>query len=298
MPVVALQCAKAGAVVFALLMLYALMPAPARAEGLTDAQLEQVSTLLASFNTSDATIAKVKAVLQDSEAFDKRPLPLAASNAKASLCGIIARNLGRGSSGDDVERLQMFLQKTGDLVASSTGFFGPVTEQALQKWQARMQLATSGDPVSTGFGALGPKSREFLMAHCNGMATSTSAMPGAPVCFLRANKSTVAAGDSVVLRWESKNATWASSADGSRGKPNGSIEVKPTETTTYIKHVYNDTAQADCTVTVTVGDGSTATPTEKVVQAPSLNFGHLFSLMGSGAAAVMDGYLSLFNLGL
>ncbi len=107
----------------------------------------------------------------------------------------------RGSMGDDVTQLQDFLQQTGDLaLGSTTNFFGPATERALQAWQARMGLANNGDASSTGFGAVGPKTRAAIMMHCkekhqDGQASSTQPLgasnTGSPVCVLKASKTSI-----------------------------------------------------------------------------------------------------------
>jgi hypothetical protein len=219
------------------------------------------------------------------------------------------RNLGRGNTGDDVSMLQNFLRNAGDLHdASSTGFFGDATEHALGQWQVRMGIATSGDAITSGFGFLGPKTREMLMRQCKellgyknnaGGNASTSPFTGgtqpAPTCVLFADKTTIAVGATAILVWDSKNATSASSVTGERGPAHGYIRVTPTETTTYLKKVYGAGGEGSCTITVTVAS-TTPNPTPKVVF--NIDLGHVFSLMGSGVAAVMDGYLSLFGMSL
>jgi peptidoglycan hydrolase-like protein with peptidoglycan-binding domain len=303
------------AVTFALLMVYAVLPMPARAaEGLTDAQIQAVTNLLASFNTDQAMVAKVEATLRGNDSAALRPTAASVAMPGASACGMLERNLKRGSTGEDVSALQQFLQKTGDFAAASTtDFFGPATEKALQQWQARMGVVNQGDSDSTGFGALGPKTREMIAMHCNpvgdqggqaGPSPATSSaqpagMNAAPVCTLRASKNAVQSGEQVTLTWESKNATWASSVSGDKGPVRGSITVSPTETMTYLKRVYGPGGEGQCTTTVTVGDDATPTAEVKVVIAsPSINVGQILSLMGSGMAAVMDGYLSLFGMSL
>ncbi len=231
----------------------------------------------------------------------------------ASACAMLMRNLRKGDAGEEVSRLQEYLREEGDLDnASATSFFGDKTEQALKNWQARMGVADKGSAETHGFGVLGPKTRKMLMERCKenrGVGSHSSTTPpqiprdnvgtydpSKPVCILKPSRNRIKLGESVTLKWESKNATWASTASGDKGAPSGSVTMTPTETTTYVKLVYNEAGQGNCTATVEVG---TTTPnmTRKIVIAPNIiDLGHLFSLMGSGAAAVMDGYLSLFNL--
>lgn len=337
LPVSVLKVARMFAVVFALLMLFAVMPAPAHAAALTEVQTQAVINLLASFGADQTTLSNVSLALRGASRDDvMKALGVSSTTPKdhpkeqgdnmpriksefpgASACGLLQRALGRGSNGDDVMQLQNFLHMTGDFVnASTTGFFGPATERALQEWQARVGVVKDGDAATTGFGALGPKTRGMIMVHCKemqdgrpSMGTSTNPMSGGaygtndatttPSCTLTANKTSIQAGETIELVWNSKNALYASSVGGGQGPVHGMIRVSPTETMTYLKHVYNNVGQGDCTITIMVGDDVTPAAEKKVVIVPTtIQMGHVISLMGSGMAAVMDGYLSLFGMSL
>ncbi len=234
-----------------------------------------------------------------------------------SAFGQLVRNLNKGDRGEEVSHLQRCLRVVGDFdFASTTSYFGEKTEAALRRLQAREGIASSGDPSTTGFGALGPKTRQLLMARCRGNgggpgsgspASSTPQRPkdnvgsddsSKPTCKLKASKEHVAPGESVTLTWESKNATWASTINGGRGEPEGSVTLTPTDTTTYLKLVYNATGQGHCSATVEVGTTTPAANQKVVVTPKIIDIPRVFSLMGSGTAAVMDGYLSLFGLAL
>lgn len=76
------------------------------------------------------------------------------------ICGILNRSLSQGSRGDDVIGLQEFLQTQGYLAVSPTGYFGPMTSQAVAKWQ-------TSEGVSA-VGVFGPMSRERLKVRCGG----------------------------------------------------------------------------------------------------------------------------------
>lgn len=62
------------------------------------------------------------------------------------------RSLSRGSSGDDVRKLQEFLAKDKEIYPEGliTGFFGPLTEAAVKRWQEKNEI----EPM----GVIGPKS--------------------------------------------------------------------------------------------------------------------------------------------
>lgn len=80
-------------------------------------------------------------------------------------CPVITRFLSYGSSGTDVTNLQLFLADDGLLEMSSvSGFFGKLTETAVQAWQFAKQIVTEGTPTTTGYGAVGAKTRAALAA--------------------------------------------------------------------------------------------------------------------------------------
>jgi peptidoglycan hydrolase-like protein with peptidoglycan-binding domain len=304
-------------IVFALSLFLSMLPAPAHAEGqaLTEAQVQAVLQLLKSFNTQDSVVANVELALRGkgSDAGDRKdgPMGLIKNNFPgASGCAFLVRNLGRGSSGDDVQKLQDFLTNTGDLkVGSTTSFFGERTEQALKVWQARMGVANAGNASSTGFGAVGPKTRMILMQKCKegigfkGEHGSTTPMgddrQNRPMCVLNASKNPIQAGENVTLTWVSKNASSSSTmTGGTDGPAQGSITVTPTMTSTYLKKVFGPMGDASCMRTVVVASTTPVTQPVIVQANSAIDFGEVFSLIGSGMASVMDAYLGLFGLSL
>lgn len=99
-------------------------------------------------------------------------------------CPILPRALSRGSRGTDVTALQMFLIGQGMLSNdSATGFFGLLTERAVQAWQSKRAIVSSGTPATTGWGALGPRTRSALSASCGApsapAATNSPSTPSA-----------------------------------------------------------------------------------------------------------------------
>ena len=82
---------------------------------------------------------------------------------------VLARDLSLGSRGDDVRDLQRFLISHGDLPAGNdTGYFGPLTQQAVQAFQRTQNIVTSGTSATTGFGAVGPKTRVAIISGTSG----------------------------------------------------------------------------------------------------------------------------------
>ena len=83
-------------------------------------------------------------------------------------CVTLTQNLYMGVSdaatGGEVTKLQAFLKETGDFTYPKvTGYYGPATETAVQRWQARMQIVTSGSPETNGYGVVGPMTRARMV---------------------------------------------------------------------------------------------------------------------------------------
>ncbi len=88
---------------------------------------------------------------------------------------VFERRLSVGSKNDDVENLQKFLSGDAELYPEGlvTGFFGPLTEKAIQRFQEKHSIATEG---SDGYGEVGPITRAKLNT-----LISETAQSGIPV---------------------------------------------------------------------------------------------------------------------
>lgn len=94
--------------------------------------------------------------------------------ATITSCPAFTRTLQKGSEGTDVRGLQEFLVREGHLTATPTGYFGALTEKALQDFQSKAGIVSSGSPSATGWGALGPRTRAAVNAKCGGISTTTT----------------------------------------------------------------------------------------------------------------------------
>ncbi len=85
-----------------------------------------------------------------------------------SACVTISRNLSKGMDNDEVRKLQLFLAQDPTLYPEgiTSGYFGRLTELAVQRWQARHGVISYGTAASTGYGAVGPKTRQAIEAAC------------------------------------------------------------------------------------------------------------------------------------
>jgi len=189
LPAAVFKTAQVFVVIFAILLAWAVLPNPARADGLTDAQTQAVLNLLSTFGTGQTVLANVQLALKGASREDilkAMGAGIASSSnpglrpaigsttpnwqmgsSTPGMCMPIAHRLERGSVGPDVSKLQAMLEQTGDLKeASTTGYFGSTTEAALKAWQARQGIVTGGDKDTTGFGAAGPQTRDALLSNC------------------------------------------------------------------------------------------------------------------------------------
>ena len=70
--------------------------------------------------------------------------------------------------------LQTFLfnQYSNFYQSNITGYFGLITEKAVQQWQKEHAIVSSGSPATTGYGAVGPKTRTAMQRACSQSAVS------------------------------------------------------------------------------------------------------------------------------
>jgi len=95
------------------------------------------------------------------------------SPSSAMSCISFNQNLYLGSRGSDVFRLQKFLTQTGDFTYPEiTGYFGPATERAVMRWQARNGVVSSGSAETTGYGVFGPSTRSAIQKATCGNTTT------------------------------------------------------------------------------------------------------------------------------
>ncbi len=91
-------------------------------------------------------------------------------------CVYLTRDLGPDdedvTKGGEVSKLQRFLANNPAWYPEGrvTGFYGPLTVRAVQRYQASRGLISYGTPETTGFGRVGARTRELMAANCTGVA--------------------------------------------------------------------------------------------------------------------------------
>lgn len=99
-----------------------------------------------------------------------------------SRCPNLQYNLERGDTdanvAEEVTMLQRFLRQDPRLYPEGlvTGYYGPATERALQRFQDRHGIVNSGDYQSTGYGRAGPRTRHAIKNSCGAAGTHSFAV--------------------------------------------------------------------------------------------------------------------------
>ena len=106
-----------------------------------------------------AELTKQLNVLQ-SQSTSTTPGEIVSAVSRHRICSVLYRNLSQGVKGDDVTSLQEFLRDEGYLSANATGYFGPMTAQALARWQTSQGVESVG--------AVGPLTRGRIKVWCGG----------------------------------------------------------------------------------------------------------------------------------
>lgn len=124
-------------------------------------------------------------------------LPAQAANA------IFTAALRLGDKGADVTRLQQLLSEDPSIYPEglTTGYFGPLTQKAVQRFQKEYGIVSSGDPTTTGYGLVGPKTRVKLAEVFGGAAAEQPpALPAAPSATIQEIKVKIQALQQQVLQ--------------------------------------------------------------------------------------------------
>ncbi len=89
--------------------------------------------------------------------------PVVTTPSPTTTSGSITTNLAPGDAGPQVDTLQSILVTDGYLAPQYvTGYYGSLTEQAVEAFQTKEGIVSYGTPSTTGYGAVGPKTRGEL----------------------------------------------------------------------------------------------------------------------------------------
>lgn len=177
---------------------------------------------------------------------------LAGLSGSSMFCDLPTHTMRRGASGDEVSRLQQFLARDVSIYPEGavTGYYGALTEMAVQRWQIKNGIVSGGTAGTTGFGAVGPRTLAAMRAvwclqsnttaspfilkdlpasvgaatqTVPGASTTASIQAAAQIGFTMPLASTTARKGSIVIAsWKSVNAPLGASVTISLATPTGS----------------------------------------------------------------------------
>ena len=157
---------------------------PTRSHKLATIIITLATFALPTLSSAQTTAAELSAQLQQLQA-QLAAMKVGGSTATTPMssasCPTLARTLARSATGSDVTALQKFLIARGLLTSdSATGFFGALTEAAVQKFQASKTIVSSGTPATTGYGLVGAKTRAAIGLACTHTNSSANSSTNAP----------------------------------------------------------------------------------------------------------------------
>ncbi len=171
--------------------------ASASAASLSQSQISSIVSLLNAFGVKSEVVTSVKNILEGKdiksvkEIVDNTPpnvkkeIKNEVEKVKAKYCPNIVRVLKRGSYGEDVKELQRMLKEQGYYkYRKITGYYGAVTERAVQEMQSKLGVVSYGSPESTGFGVVGPKTRSRILSWCYTPGPKPVPQPPNTVCTM------------------------------------------------------------------------------------------------------------------
>lgn len=91
-------------------------------------------------------------------------------------CSYGTRTLRPGSSGVNVQKLQLTLLILNYIKDSQnvTGYYGPITRNAVEQFQRKHNIVSAGMPATTGFGAVGAITRAAVINDCRNSFSATT----------------------------------------------------------------------------------------------------------------------------
>jgi PKD repeat protein len=262
-----------GSLILGLVLSLGFVAAPVQAAALSSTQVSAIVSLLQSFGADSGTIANVQAALGGQ------------NTGSSSSCLTLSENLYAGetdaTTNGEVTELQQFLG------VSPTGYFGPLTLQAVENWQSSHGIVSSGTPDTTGYGFVGPQTRAAMACSGSTQNAAFSASPtsgAAPLAVTFTGPQSVAGdtvdfGDGTLGTMSPTACPQASSSCGS----NSMASHTYTAAGTYTARLFTSVGFATTnTITITVTNGSqTGAPTITSISPTSAAAGSTVSVFGT-----------------
>ncbi len=133
-------------------------------------------------STVAALQAQLQALMNQVNVLKGQPSTTASATATqtSGACPNIGRVLKKGATGADVTRLQQFLAGDPSVYPEGivSGYYGALTEKAVQRWQAKYNVVSSGTPETTGYGVVGPRTAAAIAILCSTGSYGGVSAPG------------------------------------------------------------------------------------------------------------------------
>ena len=192
--------------------------------------------------------------------------PIAA--VSGPICPVFGHSLSVGATGSDVTELQAYLNAQGYLSVTPTGYFGPLTQSAVARWQAKGGVVAVG---VSGSGIFGPLSRAYFSRSCtsglggsggggttqgtlNFSATPSSGLAPLTVQFVETAPQGTTAGNSVNF------------GDGATG----TVAFVPVCSSCNLMATVSHTYTTPGTYTATLTSGACACPANGICNCPNM----------------------------
>ena len=177
-----LKVMKKYTILLALLVIGLLvLSLPASAQTIADLQA-QIDALLKQVQALQAQLGEqgtAPAPAPTPPAGTAPPAPPTNVAACLSLSYNLYLGLNNAETEGEVTKLQKYLAADASVYPEGliTGFFGPLTEQAVKRFQAKNNIVSSGSPDTTGYGVVGQKTRVAISSECSSSAPAVT-VPG------------------------------------------------------------------------------------------------------------------------
>lgn len=126
-------------------------------------------------------------------------LTLGFAQVASAQTAVITAQAGPGSSGTHVRNIQAYLAANPTFYPQGliTGYYGPLTQAAVQRFQAFYGIVSSGSPSTTGYGRVGPmtlaKMNSLILGGTSGGGSTTGDVSAPYISGVTVNPSSAGA---------------------------------------------------------------------------------------------------------
>lgn len=131
--------------------------------------------------------------------------------APAMSLAAITTQLDVGDTGSEVSELQTFLASDSSIYPEAlvTGYFGTLTQRAVERYQCAKGIVCSGTPTTTGYGRVGPTTSTRINLELSGGSVSGGGVSTGDVSAPIVYPETVTVGDtSAAIAWTSSEPSY------------------------------------------------------------------------------------------